>query len=72
MTIDSALPAKPQRVSLSQQAQHYLRGLMDAGTYRPGDQLPSQAELADQLGISRLTLREALLALEQDDTTPAR
>ena len=66
MTIDSALPAKPQRVSLSQQAQHYLRGLMDAGTYRPGDQLPSQAELADQLGISRLTLREALLALEQD------
>jgi len=66
MTNDGGLPAKPQRVTLSQQAQHYLRGLIDAGTYQPGDQLPSQAELADQLGISRLTLREALLALEQD------
>jgi GntR family transcriptional regulator len=57
---------KPQRVSLSQQAQHYLRGLIDAGSYRPGDRLPSQADLAAQLGISRLTLREALLGLEQE------
>jgi GntR family transcriptional regulator len=66
MSTDTALPAKPQRIPLSQQAQRYLRGLIDAGAYRPGDQLPSQAELANQLGISRLTLREALLALEQD------
>lgn len=66
MTRDQLLPAKPQRVTLSQQAQLYLRGLIDAGTYAPGDQLPPQAQLAEQLGISRLTLREALLALEQE------
>jgi len=63
---DNTLPlAKPQRVPLSQQAQQYLLGLIEAGTYRPGQQLPPQNQLADQLGISRMTLREALLSLEQ-------
>jgi GntR family transcriptional regulator len=55
---------KPHRLSLSQQTQRYLRNLIEAGTYQPGDQLPSQNELAAELGISRATLREALLSLE--------
>jgi GntR family transcriptional regulator len=66
MTDDDLQLAKPQRISLSQQTHHYLLGLIKTGTYRPGDQLPPQSELADQLGVSRLTLREALLALEQE------
>jgi GntR family transcriptional regulator len=66
MTDDNLLSLKPHRLSLSQQAQHYLRHLIEAGTYEPGAQLPSQNELAAELGISRPTLREALLSLEQE------
>lgn len=57
---------KPHRLSLPDQAQRYLRSLIDSGTYQPGQQLPSQLELAAELGISRATLREALLGLEQE------
>jgi DNA-binding FadR family transcriptional regulator len=35
------------------------------GTFRVGDQLPSELELSATLGISRPTLREALNALEK-------
>jgi len=34
------------------------------GRLKPGDQLPSEARLAEQFGISRSSLREALRALE--------
>jgi GntR family transcriptional regulator len=57
---------KPQRVSLSQQAHLYLRQLIEAGSYQPGERLPSQDELAAQLSVSRLTLRDALRSLEQE------
>jgi GntR family transcriptional regulator len=59
-------PLKKNRASLSTQAQQYLLGLFEDGTYQPGQQLPSEAGLAAQLGISRPTLREALLNLEQE------
>jgi GntR family transcriptional regulator len=47
-------------------AQEYLLGLIENGAYKPGEQLPSETELAAQLGISRPTLREALRDLEHD------
>jgi GntR family transcriptional regulator len=59
-------PLKTNRVSLAVRTQHYLAGLIDDGIYLSGDQLPSEADLAAQLGISRPTLREALLNLEQE------
>lgn len=37
-----------------------LRQLIDEGEYRAGDALPSQRELAERLGVSRTSLREAL------------
>jgi GntR family transcriptional regulator len=40
--------------------------LIEDGTFHPGEQLPSEADLAAQLGISRPTLREALHNLEQE------
>ncbi len=55
---------KTTNVSLHYQAQLYLRQLISAGTYQPGQRLPPEDEFAEQLGISRPTLREALHNLE--------
>jgi GntR family transcriptional regulator len=66
MTADTVQPLKTNKLSLSTRTQQYLLGLIENGTYEPGEQLPSQSDLAAQLGISRPTLREALLNLEQD------
>ncbi|MBN1484022.1 MAG: GntR family transcriptional regulator [Chloroflexia bacterium] len=57
---------RSSRVPLYLQAQQYLLQRIEDGTYAPGEQLPSEADLAAQLGISRPTLREALLHLEQE------
>jgi len=57
---------KVDRTPLHLQAQQHLLGLIEDGTYQPGEQLPSEVDLAAQLGISRPTLREALLNLEQE------
>jgi GntR family transcriptional regulator len=57
---------KVDRRPLHVQVYRYLTDLIEDGTYGPGEQLPSEADLAAQLGISRPTLREALLNLEQD------
>ncbi len=40
-----------------------IRRLIDEQGYRPGDALPSQRELAERLGVSRASLREALSSL---------
>jgi GntR family transcriptional regulator len=36
------------------------------GELKPGDKLPSEYELAEKLGVSRMTLRESLRALEEE------
>jgi len=57
------------RVSLaadtaSENAARHLRALIFSSELGPGDRLPSERELAAQLGISRVTLRLALKSLE--------
>jgi len=59
-------PLKVNKTPLHLQAQEHLLGLIEEGAYQPGEQLPSEVDLAAQLGISRPTLREALLYLEQE------
>src|SRR6516164_9732299 len=43
---------------------HQLRGLILKGEYVPGDKLPPERKLAEELGVNRASLREAIKALE--------
>jgi len=53
---------EPQR--LYRQIASQLRGLITAGEFSPGARLPSERDLAVQLGVSRPSVREALIAME--------
>jgi GntR family transcriptional regulator len=52
-------------VTLTQSCAEALEEAIEAGTYRPGSRLPSEEELAEQLAVSRPTLRESLRLLEE-------
>ena len=43
-----------------------LRDRIRAATSRPDDRLPTQAELAEEFGVERGTVRQALRALQED------
>jgi GntR family transcriptional repressor for pyruvate dehydrogenase complex len=45
---------------LKEQVLDQLRALLDSGQLKPGDQLPGERELAEQLQVSRGTVREAV------------
>ena len=53
---------EPRR--LYRQIADQLRQLIDDGEYPVGSRLPPERELAEKLGVSRPTVREALIALE--------
>jgi adenylyltransferase/sulfurtransferase len=59
-------------VTLSQAVAGRLSGSLLDGSIKPGDQLPSERELIQQLDISRATLREALKAMEENGLIEAR
>ena len=53
-----------EKPRLYRQIADQLRALIDGGEYPPGSCLPAERELAKQLGVSRASVREALIALE--------
>ena len=55
---------EPQR--LYRQIADQLRALLTKGEYPVGTRLPAERDLARQLGVSRPSVREALIALEVD------
>jgi DNA-binding FadR family transcriptional regulator len=61
---------EPQR--LYRQIAEQLRSLMAGGEFTPGSRLPAERDLAKQLGVSRPSVREALIALEVEGWVEVR
>ncbi len=53
---------RPRR--MYEQIAERIEGLIREGTFAGGQRLPGERELAEQIGVSRPSLREALIALE--------
>lgn len=49
---------------LYQSVTNDINQLIESGDYPPGSRLPPERELAERFGVSRLTIREAIVALE--------
>jgi GntR family transcriptional regulator, transcriptional repressor for pyruvate dehydrogenase complex len=58
-----AAGAERPRVSLTQAAIEQIKDMIVRGDLRPGDKLPVENDLANRLGLSRGSLREAVRAL---------
>ncbi len=58
-------PVKPGRGPAHTQIEVALEHAIAAGRLAPGTRLPAERELAVRFGVSRMTLRQALGALEQ-------
>jgi GntR family transcriptional regulator len=54
----------PGPTPLYHQLKAILRAEIERGTYRPGDRLPTEQELMQSYGVSRITVRQALDELE--------
>jgi len=61
---------EPQR--LYRQIAEQLRSLIASGEFSPGSRLPAERDLAKQLGVSRPSVREALIALEVEGIIDVR
>ena len=59
-------------LTLTQAVADHLRSLIHRGEVGPGDRLPAERELAEQLGVARISLREALKILQDDGYVQVR
>ena len=62
----TATPKPADTRRLYQQVADRIRAVIHEGQFEVGSRLPPERELALQLGVSRPSLREALIALEID------
>lgn len=68
--IDQLKPVDTRR--LYQQIADQIRALIHKGMYPVGARLPPERDLAQQLGVSRPSVREALIALEMEGSVEVR
>lgn len=66
---DPVLVARPDLTGVGDEPAHarislWLERLIVSGTLKPGDKLPAEVEIANALGVSRMTLRQALSTIE--------
>jgi len=59
-------------VSVTSKAIDSIRAMIRSGELNPGDRLPPEHELAERLGVSRGSLREAVRALKQINVLDVR
>lgn len=57
---------------LYQQIADQIRDLIQRGEFKPGSKLPAERDFAQQLGVSRPSLREALIALDIESSVEIR
>lgn len=62
----------PAVQKLYQQIARQIAAAIAGGRYASGDKLPSERELADDFGVSRPTIRDAMIALEFQGLVEAR
>ena len=61
-----------EALTLQERIYQLLRSSIEDGTYRPGDKLPSENELIEQLNVSRVTVRAALAQLVRENLVVKR
>ncbi|MCS6874668.1 MAG: GntR family transcriptional regulator [Pyrinomonadaceae bacterium] len=54
------------RIPLYYQLENVLREKIISGEFEPGQKIPTELELIDQYGVSRITVRQALQALAEE------
>ena len=54
------------RIPLYYQLENVLREKITSGTFTGGERLPTEIELIEQYGVSRITVRQALSALAEE------
>ena len=66
-------PLRPAaRKSLVSETIDILRGKVNDGSWKSGDRIPPEATLAEQLGVGRNTVREAIRVLSQSELLEVR
>ena len=61
-----------KKTRISDTVVEQIIGLIESGALKPGDQLPSERELVEQLNVGRATIREALRILEAQGVISVR
>ena len=70
-THDDGRPRR-RRVTVAQQTAQRLRSELAGGRWAEGDKLPSEAALADELGVGRSSAREAVQSLAREGLLDVR
>jgi len=65
-------PSPPAEGRLYERVAAEIRRALNSGRYAVGDRLPSERDLAQRYGVSRPTVREAIIALELDGLVEVR
>lgn len=65
-SVDRGEVEKDSSVPIYSQVERMVLDMISGGTLAPGQRAPSERKLADQLGISRMTVRVALANLSSD------
>jgi DNA-binding FadR family transcriptional regulator len=63
---------KISKVRIFEEAVDQIREAILSGVYKPGDRLPTEAELSEMMAVGRSTVREALRVLEAQGLVDVR